>query len=84
MFTQLPSSLLCHHADLVEELHSRFRSIETQRSFAARFSRRGQRLGETLSEYAADLKRLYDRVYGYRPSAIRDEGLVRGFLDGAL
>ena len=79
MFTQLPPSLLCHYADLVEELHSRFRSIETPRSFAARFSRHGQRLGETISEYAADLKRLYDRVYGYRPVQYETKALYAGF-----
>ena len=82
VFTQLPPKVVNHYPDLIEEMHGRFRVIETSRSFAAKFSRRSQRQGESIEDYAADLKRLYDRAHSYRPRAIRDEDLVRRFLDG--
>ena len=65
-------------------MDSRYRTIETSRSFAAKFSKRLQRNGESAEEYAADLKMLYDKAHGYRDRRIRDEDLVRRFLDGLL
>ena len=35
-----------------------------------------------MEDYAADLKRLYDKAHGYRNRRIRDEDLVRRFLCG--
>ena len=59
VFTQLPRSTLLCYADLIKELNSRFRVVETQKTFAAKFSQRAQRPDETVEEFAADLKRLY-------------------------
>ena len=59
MFTQLPRSTLLCYVDRIKELNSRFRVVETQKTFAAKFSQRAQRADETVEEFAADLKRLY-------------------------
>lgn len=82
VYGQLPPEVLSNYADLIQEISSRFRVIETSRSFAAKFSRRIQRANETAEEYAADLKLLYDRAHGYRDKRTREEDLVRRFLDG--
>lgn len=84
VFSQLPAAVLCNYRELVAEINSRFRVVETARSFAAKFSRRSQRHGETAEEYAADLKMLYDKAHGFRDRHTRDEDLVRRFLDGLL
>ncbi|KAH3749411.1 hypothetical protein DPMN_183909 [Dreissena polymorpha] len=70
------------HYELLREIDSRFKIIETPRSFAAKFSRRSQRHGETLEEFAQELKRLYDKTHFWRDGRTRDEDLVRRFLDG--
>jgi hypothetical protein len=84
VFTQLPFATLKNYGELISELDSRYKKIETARSFAAKFSRRSQKYGETAEEYAADLKRLYDKAHGYRDRRTRAEDLVRRFLDGLL
>lgn len=82
VFTQLPRSTLSHYDDLIKELNSRFRVVETKKTFAAKFSQRTQRPGETAEEYAAELKRLYAKAYNFRDEKTRQEDLVRRFLDG--
>ncbi len=82
VFSQLSRDILYDYSELIGEINSRFRVVETAQSFAAKFSRRNQRHGETAEDYAADLKRLYDKAHGYRDRRTRDEDLVRRFLDG--
>ena len=82
VYTQLPRATLACYTELVKELNSTFRVVETQRAFAAKFSQRSQRADETIEEYAADLKRLYAKAYKFRDSKTRQEDLVRRFLDG--
>ena len=82
VFTQLPRRTLSSYTELVKELNSRFRIVETKRNFAAKFSQRVQRQNETVEEYAAELKRLYAKAYHYRDAETRQEDLVRRFLDG--
>lgn len=65
-------------------MNHRYRVIETPRSFAAKFSRRSQKHGETAEEYASELKMLYDKAHGYRDPHTRNEDLVQRFLDGLL
>ena len=85
VFTQLPKPVLNDYQELTREMNSRYRVVETARAFAAKFSRRTQKLGETTADdFAADLKRLYDRAHGYRDRRTREEDLVRRFLDGLL
>ena len=82
VFTQLPKYTLRCYSDLVKELNSRFRVVETKRTFASKFSQRVQKDNETVEEYAADLKRLYSKAYQQRDAKTRQEDLVRKFLDG--
>ena len=42
--------------------------METEKSFAAKFSQRCQRADETVEEFAAELKRLYAKAYKNRDS----------------
>ena len=72
---------MCSHSCLIKELNSRFRLVETEKTFAAKFSKRVQREDETI-EFAADLKRLYAKAYKNRDSRTKQEDLVRRFLDG--
>ena len=81
-FVQLPSEMIHNYREFCREMNSRFRVIETPRAFAAKFSRRNQKHGETAEDYAANLKMLYDKAHGYRDRRTRDEDLVRRFLDG--
>ena len=61
VFDQLPSKIRTNYAHLTKELANRFRVVETPRYSAARFSNRSQYPGESVNDYAAELKRLYDK-----------------------
>ena len=82
VFNQLSYETMSSYTELVKELNSRFRTIETQKSYAAKFSQRVQKKDETAEEYAAELKRLYSKAYKSRDNKTRQEDLVRRFLDG--
>ena len=82
VFTKLPKQTLECYSEQVKELNSRFRVVETKRTFTAKFSQRVQRPNETVEEYAADLKRLYSKAHQSRDARTRQEDLVRRFLDG--
>ena len=74
-------SLSCYDL-LIRELDCRFKQVELSKSYKAEFSHRNQRSGESVEEYAVELKRLYDKGFANRPSTIRQEDLLRRFLDG--
>ena len=82
VFNQLSYETMSSYSELVKELNSRFRTVETQRTFAAKFSQRAQKQDETVEEYAAELKRLYAKAYKSRDNETRQEDLVRRFLNG--
>ena len=82
VFTQLCRDTLGCYRELVKELNSRFRVVETEKSFAAKFTHRTQRADETVEEYAAELKRLYAKAYKNRDYRTKQEDLVRRFLNG--
>ena len=82
VFNQLSYETMSSYSELVKELNSRFRRVETQRTFAAKFSQRAQKQDETVGEYAAELKRLYAKAYKSRDNETRQEDLVRRFLNG--
>ena len=82
VFTQVTKQTLSNYNELVKELNSRFRVVETEKTFAAKFSQRRQRADEKVEEYAGDLKHLYARAYKNRDSITKQEDLVRKFLDG--
>lgn len=76
VLSQLHPTVLTNYRELISELSSRYRLVETPKSFAAKFSRRMQRAVET-----ADLKYLYDKAHGYRDRKTREKDLVRWLLD---
>ena len=80
--TQLRREALNNYHTLVAELNCRFRVVETSKTFAAKFSHRNQKSGETAEEYASELKCLYDKAHKVRDIQTRREDLVRRFLDG--
>ena len=82
VYTQLSQETMSSYPELIKELNNRFRVVETQKTFAAKLSQRTQKPGETVEEYAAELKRLYSKAYKTRDSSTRQEDLVRRFLDG--
>jgi hypothetical protein len=84
VYDQLPSRVRRDYNSLVKELDSRYRVVETSKTFAAKLSHRGQKPGETIEEYAAELKHLYDKAYPNRDPETRQEDLLRKFLDGLL
>ena len=73
-----------NYSTLVQELEYRFRKIETTRTFGSKFSNRGQRPGESVEDFAAELKSLYDKAYPNRDGVTRQEDLLRRFLDGLM
>ena len=82
VYGELPQEITCDFKKLIDELESRFRMIETHKTYEAQFSKRNQLPGETTEEYAADLKRLYDKAHVKRNPESRRECLLRRFLNG--
>lgn len=84
VFGQLQRSVRGNYGTLVAELNSRFRVVETKKTFGAQFSKRNQKVSESAEEYAAELKRLYDKAYSQRDSETRQEDLLRRFLEALM
>ena len=84
VYGQLSVQIRRNFPMLVAELKSRFRKIETSKNYGAMFSNRCQKPHESVEDYAADLKRLYDKAHANRDEATRREDLLRRFLDGLV
>ena len=84
VYEQLNRDVRSNFTRLVQELRNRFRKVETSRTFGAKFSNRNQKQAESTEEYAAELKRLYDKAHANRDQETRREDLLRRFLDGLL
>ena len=84
VFGELSRATRQNFSKLVTELDSRFLVVETKRSYAAKFNNRNQKTGESIEQYAAELKKLYSKAYPKRDVTTRNEDLVRKFLDGLL
>ncbi len=84
VFGQLSKKSRSSYRILVKELETRFRVIENPKAYALKFSRRDQRQGESVEEYAAALKEIYDKAHPNRDESTRGEDLLRRFLDGLL
>ena len=82
VFDQLDSGSRRNYKTLVRELESRFRVVQTHRTFAAAFSHRNQKPGESPEDYAAELKKLYSKAHSRRDPDTREEDLLRRFFDG--
>ena len=82
LLSQLTKDAFGCYGELVKELNNRFKMVETEKAFAAKFNHRIQKSIETAEEFATKLKRLYANAYKNRGSKTRQEDLVRKFLDG--
>ena len=84
VYGQLSRGVRANFEQLVRELKHWFRKVETSRTYAAQFSNQSQEPGESIEDYAAELKRLYDKAHANRDKETRREDLLRRFLDGLL
>ncbi len=82
VYGQLRKSVRRNYKALVSELYNRFHVVETTKSYRVKFAHRDQKANETAEEYAAELRRLYDKAYPKRGHVTRQEDLVRRFLEG--
>ena len=84
VFSQLSVRIRSSYRRLIRELGNRFKHVEIAKTYQAQFSKRNQKVNESVEDYAVELKRLYDKGHSNRPPAIRQEDLLRRFLDGLL
>jgi hypothetical protein len=82
VFGQLTLSIRSNYRKLIAELSSRFKKIESCKTYGQKFARRHQQSDETPEAFSAELKRLYDKAYPGRATEVRDEDLLRRFFDG--
>jgi hypothetical protein len=84
VYGKLSRSQRSSYGTLIQELEYRFRKVEMTPTYGSRFSNRSQRPGESVEDYAAELKALYDKGYPSRDGQTRREDLLRRFLNGLL
>ncbi|CAC5409714.1 unnamed protein product [Mytilus coruscus] len=82
VFDQLNSKTLKNYSKLATELKNRFGVFENKRTYKVQFNKRTQKPNEDTADYAAELKRIYDKVYSNRHAKIRQEDLLQRFLMG--
>ena len=63
VFDEISPDCRSNYSYLFRELDLRFKCIETNKSYRALFSKRTQHFGESVENYASELKRLYDKAY---------------------
>ena len=66
VYDQLSRDVRLNYKLLCKELSCRFRVIETSKSFLRKFTNRNQREGESVKDYAFELKMLHDKAHTYR------------------
>ena len=82
VYGQLTHETRTSYSTLASELNSRFRVVDTKRTYGAQFSKCVQKSNQTAEEFAAELKMLYDKAHANRDRQTRTEDLLRRFLDG--
>lgn len=82
VFGQLKEETVTSYETLVAEIESRFGTLENKRVYKTQFNNKRQGKGESLEEYAADIKRLYDWAHPSRDASTRQEDLISKFLQG--
>lgn len=73
---------MASYENLVAEIGSRFGTLENKRVYKTQFNNKRQGRNESLEEYAADIKRLYDWAHPNRDASTRQEDLISKFLQG--
>ena len=82
VFGQLKEEAITSYETLVVEMESRFGTLENKRVYKTQFNNKRQEKGESLEEYAANIKRLYDWAHPNRDASTRQEDLISKFLQG--
>ena len=82
VFDEIPQGIISHFPSLVHELGLRFQSVETNKTFRVQFGKHTQRIGESVEDYSAELKRIYDKAYPGRNPEMRRQLLLQQFLNG--
>ena len=82
VFDEIPKDIISSFQRLVHELGLRFQSVETTKTFRVQFGKRTQRIGESVEDYSAELKRIYDKAYPGRNPEMRRQLLLQQFLNG--
>ncbi|CAC5390201.1 unnamed protein product [Mytilus coruscus] len=76
VFDQFNSKTLKNYSKLATELKNRFGVFENKRTYKVQFNRRTQKQNEDTADYAAELKRIYDKAYSNIHAKIRQEDLL--------
>lgn len=82
VYDQLSSTIIKSYKKLTRELGNRFGEVDTTRIYISKFNNRRQMFNESIQEFAADLKMLYDKGFPRRDRDTRREDLLRTFLAG--
>lgn len=82
VFGQLKEETMASYENLVAEIESRFGTLENKRVYKTQFNNKRQGRNESLEEYAADIKRLYDWAHPNRDASTRQEDLISKCLQG--
>ena len=82
VYGQLSERIRRNYDLLMQELSCRYRTVEQRRTMGAKFSHRNQKINESVRDYAADLKLLYDKAHPDHDRQTWMEDLLRKFLDG--
>lgn len=83
-YGQLKSTTLKKYEVLVKELKNRYGEIESCKTYKTKFNHRRQLRHETPEDFAAELKRLYDKAHPSRDALTRQEDLVSHILAGLV
>jgi len=81
-YDQLSQEVRQDYLALISELNSRFRVIETSKSYQSKFNNRNQKPHESAEEFTAELKKLYVKAYPERSGEIKQQDLLRKFFEG--
>ena len=80
VYDQLNSNARKDYKRLTTELKNRFRKVENPKTYGTKFAACNQRVVQSAEDYAAELKKLYDKAFVGRDRRTRDEDLLRRFL----
>ena len=82
VFDEISPDCRSNYSNLVRELDLRFKCVETNKSYRALFSKRTQHFGESVENYASELKRLYDKAYPGKNPEMQRTLLLQQFMSG--
>ena len=80
VFDQLPDSTLKDYKELKKQLANRFNKVESVRTYRAKLSKMKQR-SESNTDFATEMKWVYDKAYPDRDEKTRREDLLQKYLD---